>query len=296
MLFDDSLLLTDYRSYQEASGIQACSIYQAQVTLRRASTWLINKRKTTLSSATFMDLTDYMASRMRELKGSTARNQWGVLAAMYRWRERMTNGQSPNPMDRVPRPKVDSTLPRAVSPQDIRRIIESPCEWTWQGARDRAFLQLLYESGMRVGELANVQVQDIALLEREITLRHTKSRRERIALYGVQGSLWLSRWLERREEVAASGSGALWVCKDGHSMGAASWSRHIARLGKECGAKGKVTAHVLRHSFATHLLEAGADLRTLQELLGHASIQMTQRYTAVVPARKREVRDLLPTL
>lgn len=296
MLFDDSLLLTDYRSYQEASGLQASSIYQSHVTLRRASTWLINKRQATLTSATHMDLTEYMASRMRELKGSSARNQWGVLAAMYRWRDRMSNGHSPTPMDRVPRPKVDSTLPRAVSPQDIRRIIESPCEWTWQGSRDRAFLQLLYESGMRVGELASVNVEDIAILEREITLRHTKARRERVALYGAQGALWLSRWLERREEAIGGGSGPVWVSKDGHSMNAASWSRHIARLGKDCGARGKVTAHVLRHSFATHLLEAGADLRTLQELLGHASIQMTQRYTAVVPARKREVRDLLPIL
>lgn len=296
MLFDDSLLLSDYRSYQAASGLQQTSIYQAHITLRRASTWLINKRKTTLSSASHMDLTAYMASRMLELKGSSARNQWGVLAAMYRWRERMTNGQSPNPMDRVPRPKVDSTLPRAVSPQDIRRIIESPCEWTWQGARDRAFLQLLYESGMRVGELAAVQMQDIRKLEREITLRRTKSRRERLALYGTQGAMWLARWLERREEVTGGASGPLWVSKDGHSMNAAAWSRHIARLGKDCGAKGKITAHVLRHSFATHLLEAGADLRTLQELLGHASIQMTQRYTAIVPARRREVRDLLPSL
>ena len=148
---------------------------------------------------------------------------------------------------------------------------------------------------MRVGEVAGLELQDLDLSRRQALLRITKGHRERVALFGDQAALWLSRWIEQREMVATT-SRRVWIRDDGAELSASWWSAHIAAQGRSCNPGDPITAHRLRHSFATHLLSRGADMRTLQDMLGHASIETTMRYASVMPAHRREVRDLLPSV
>lgn len=293
MLLDDSLLLSDYKTHKEASGHRESTIRQVNFRLGNASRWLMQNRAACLSTATNLDITAVMGWKVRESKGATAKGLHASLSALYRWRED-TMG-IPSPMKHVPTPKCDVPLPKAMTREEVKKLLDSRSAWTLLGCRDRAFLQIMYESGMRVSEVANLQISDVNISGREVTIRNAKNRRDRIAMIGTGAVTWLARWLERREEVATE-STRLWISKDGKPVNASSWTIHIGRMGKDCGLARPATAHMLRHSFATHLLEAGADLRTLQELLGHASITMTQRYTRIVPARQHEVRDLLPTI
>lgn len=293
MLLDDSLLLTDYQTFQEASGLRPGTVKLTGYVLPAASRWMIQNRKRPLAMATAADITAYLAWKQREVKGVSAKNIFVFLSGLYKWRE-ATQGE-PSPMRNVPKPRMEKPIPKAVQAADIKAIINGCCEWKLLGCRDRAFLQALYESGCRVGELAQVTLADVHLAERELVIRHSKSRRERIAPIGQDAALWLARWLERREELATD-SDCLWISETGKPVTSQWWSRKIAVMGKRCGASEKVTAHVLRHSFATHLLSAGADLRAVQELLGHSSIATTQVYLQVSQVRKREQRDLLPSL
>lgn len=183
MLLDDSLLLTDYLTHQEASSLRPGSIKQSTYQLEGASRWLLQNRKCSLSNAAPLDLTAYMAWKGRELK--------------------------------------DLPLPRAVGREDVRRLIDGCCAWTWMGCRDVAFLRCLYESGVRVGELAKVQLSDVDLTRREIKIRHPKSSRERVALIGEGAALSLARWIERREEIGGE-TGALWISEHAVTISAAA--------------------------------------------------------------------------
>jgi len=292
MLFDDSILLTDYKTHQEAAGLRASSINQISYKLAGVSRWLMQNRKVPLTSATTRDIEAWMAWKSHEVKGSTARNLWAILKTFFTWRE--SEGAGVSPMAKIRRPKADTILPHAASQEDVRRLLDGYCNWTWRGCRDRAFAQTLYESGMRVGELAKVTLEDVNLSAREIRIRHPKARLERMQPIGRGATLWLSRWLERREEVATD-SQSLFISESGKEMRPQSWSVAISQDGKKCGASHPITAHTLRHSFATHLLEAGADIVSVKELLGHQNIVTTMVYLSVTSQRKRDVRDLIPT-
>ena len=290
MLLDDSLLLTDYKTYQEATGLRPSSIRQSGYNLSRASRWMISMRKTTLSAATGIDITALMAAKLRECKGVTVQGTWHHLHAMYAWRQSMTD--QPSPMTGVPRPKADKPLPKALRPEQVKAFLDSIQQWTVQGCRDRAFFQLMYESGMRVGEVASLLVSDLDVQAGEALVRDAKSRKSRVVLFGAGATMWLSRWLERREECLPQGD-ALWIApRTGKPVKTAVWVKRAHQLGEEQG----ISSHQLRHSFATHLLENGADIRAVQELMGHSSVVQTQRYDLVVSSRRRNARDLLPAL
>lgn len=289
MLLDDSLLLTDYKTHQEALGLRPSSIRQSGYNLSRASRWLISVRRTTISAATAMDITALMAHKLRECKAVTVQGTWHHLHALYAWREDMIG--TPSPMKKVPRPKADKPLPKALRPEQVKAFLESIQSWTAQGTRDRAFFQLMYESGMRVGEVASLEVSDLDLAAGEVRVRDTKGRRDRVALIGQGAKMWLARWLERREEALPT-AGALWIApRTGKPVHTAVWVKRAHQLGLEQG----ISSHQLRHSFATHLLENGADIRAVQELMGHSSVVQTQRYDRVISARRRNARDLLPS-
>lgn len=195
-----------------------------------------------------------------------------------------------DPLAELGRPRRRRRVPRVLSPREVAALIEAPGE-SPLGVRDRAVLEILYAAGLRVSELVSLKLSDLHLESRACRVLG-KGRRERLALLGEPAVHWLSRYLEevRPRWVKARANDHVFLSRRGGALTRqAIWYRirHYAQLE---GVAEKISPHMLRHSFATHLLEGGADLRAVQEMLGHADIGTTEIYTHV--SRKR-LHDLV---
>jgi integrase/recombinase XerC len=217
-----------------------------------------------------------------------------TLRSFYRFlvREGMAPG---NPARAVASPRRPKKLPQVLPEEEAAALVEAPPASDGPLAlRDRAFLELLYASGLRVSELTGLSLDDVDLGQRLVRVVG-KRRKERIVPFGRTAAEALRRWIEAGRPALLGGApapgGALFVNRRGGRLSARSVARRIARWVLAAGLPRHVHPHVLRHSFATHLLGNGADLRGIQELLGHASLSTTQRYTHVDWKRLAEVYD-----
>jgi integrase/recombinase XerC len=194
-----------------------------------------------------------------------------------------------NPADGLRGPKLDRRLPHFLNKTDITRLLAAPNE-SGLGLRDRAILETLYSAGLRVSELVGLDVDDLDLTDGVATVRG-KGRRERLALVGNAARLAISRWLEIREELLESigqRSAAIFLNKNGTRLSTRSVGRLLVKYLRKTGLDPRTTPHTLRHTFATHLLDAGADIRGVQELLGHKNLTTTQIYTHVSTQRLQD--------
>jgi tyrosine recombinase XerC len=183
-------------------------------------------------------------------------------------------------------PKRGRRLPQALTPQDTARLLEAPPRDTPQGLRDRALLELLYASGLRVSELVGLNAGDVRMEERELRVRG-KGKHERITLMGVPARQALAAYLGVRPRLAHEDCPALFLNRDGGRLSSRRVQTVLKQYAKRAGLSEDVHPHTLRHTFATHLLDGGADLRVVQELLGHASLGTTQIYTHVSQQKQR---------
>ena len=197
-----------------------------------------------------------------------------------------------DPAARVAPPRLPRSLPRPLPVDDVRRLLEAPDEGTPAGLRDRAILELLYGSGLRISELTGMDVDDLDLEEGSLRVLG-KGGKEREVPLGSFGRDAVGAYLTRgRPALATAASrGALFLNARGGRLSRQSCARLLGRYVRLAGIDRRVTLHTLRHSFATHLLEGGADVRVVQELLGHASVATTQIYTLVTARHLREVYD-----
>ena len=189
-------------------------------------------------------------------------------------------------------PKQGSHLPKALSVDQVSRLLDAAHSAPGAaGLRDAALLELLYATGARVSEAVGLAVDDIDLDDEAPVVRlFGKGRKERLVPLGSYAKDALGAYLVRgRPELAARGSHAVFLNKRGAAMSRQSAWEAIRRAASAAGLEAGVSPHTLRHSFATHLLEGGASVRDVQELLGHASVQTTQIYTKVTVAALREV-------
>lgn len=195
-----------------------------------------------------------------------------------------------NPLAGMASPRTTRRQPRVLTYDEVVALLAAPDLSTPQGQRDRAILELLYGSGIRLGELEGLRVDDINLERREARVLG-KGNKERIALFGSRAEEALRQYLrDGRPRLANQRSGdALFLNRFGKRLGRVSIIRMINRYSKQAGIERKVTPHALRHSFATHLVDEGVDIRLIQEMLGHESPATTQRYTHVSQARLHEV-------
>lgn len=195
-----------------------------------------------------------------------------------------------NPLAGVASPRQIRHQPRVLSYDEVLALLRMPDTTTPQGQRDRAILEVLYGSGIRLGELEKLNLEDVDLKRRELRVLG-KGNKERIALFGSLAEAALRLYLEQgRPRLAREDSdNALFLNRFGRRLGRVSIIRMLARYAKQAGIEHKVTPHALRHSFATHLVDEGVDIRLIQELLGHESPSTTQRYTHVSQARLHEV-------
>ena len=193
-----------------------------------------------------------------------------------------------NPARQVWLPRQEKRLPSFLEPGEIRSLLEAPDPSTLLGLRDRAILETLYSTGIRVGALVGMNRGDVDLLGDLARVRE-KGKKERLCPLGGYAVRALSDYLKAFPETGASDP--LFVNRSRRRLTAASVRKLLAKYIRRAAIGKKVTPHALRHSFATHLLNAGADLRSVQELLGHESLSTTQIYTHVSRERLKKVYD-----
>ena len=195
-----------------------------------------------------------------------------------------------NPLENLESPKVARTLPEILSLKEIEQILEQPNVQTPLGVRDRAMLEMLYATGMRVSELTQLPTHQVSL-EGGYVLLYGKGSKERVVPLGSEALKWVALYLKTSRGILSKGkeSPSLFINRSGKGMSRQRFWRNLKDYAQRAGLHKRITPHLLRHSFASHLLERGADLRSIQMMLGHADISTTQIYTHVTGERLKKV-------
>lgn len=205
-----------------------------------------------------------------------------------------TGRRDSNPLTTIRTPKQEKKLPRFLEFEEVKRLLETPSTDSWLGARDRAILETLYSTGIRVSELVGLNMDDIDFLGEVIHIRG-KGKKERITPISSSALQAIQHYMEYRNRRAQSNSHfdskVLFVNKHGQRLSTRSVRRKMDKYLKSAGLDPAISPHTLRHSFATHMLNNGADLRSVQELLGHQSLSTTQVYTHLTTKKLKEVYD-----
>ena len=248
--------------------------------------------KTPLSKVDTLAVRSHLASLHRSrLSSRSLARHLSTLRAFFRWA--CSEGHAPrNPARGLPAPRVPKTLPRAMTLADTDALLEAPEEGRFP-ERDRALFELLYAAGLRVAEAAALDLEEVDLSSRLARVTG-KGNKERIVPFGEEAEealrAYLPARLARRRRHGSPGDGEpLFVNARGGRLTTRSMARLLKSRLRAAGLPTAISPHALRHTFATHLLSAGADLRAIQELLGHASLSTTQKYTHLDAARLRDV-------
>ena len=198
-----------------------------------------------------------------------------------------------SPADDVQAPRAWPALPRFLSLDEVDRLLDQPDSGTPAGLRDRALLEVLYATGMRVSELVNLRVGDVNL-DRGLLTCLGKGAKERMVPVGETAAAWTRRYLASARPVLLKHRESVHLflnARRGRALSRVGFWKIVKKYGLQAGLSRELSPHTLRHSFATHLLERGADLRIIQTLLGHADLSTTQIYTHILDARLRAIHD-----
>jgi integrase/recombinase XerC len=200
---------------------------------------------------------------------------------------------SVNPLSTIRTPKQEKRLPKCLDLEQVQRLLDAPGDTDLLGARDKAMLEILYSSGIRVSELVELEMSDLDLQEGILRVRG-KGRKDRLTPIGSQAIKAVQRYFELRgadPKLQALATQRVFLNKHGEPLSTRSVRRKLDKYLVEAGLDPGISPHTLRHSFATHLLNNGADLRSVQELLGHQSLSTTQIYTHLTTTRVKQVYD-----
>ena len=232
-----------------------------------------------LSWVTRAQVRRWLAQLRRSQKKVTIARKVSALRGFYAYATRRL-GLDVNPFDAVRRPGVEARLPGVMDIDGVYHFLESISGPGWMDNRNLAIFELLYSCGLRISELTGIDMPDIDL-EKGLVRVLGKGGKERIVPVGTKALHAVRRYLQQREEVAREDEPAVFLNRYGSRITPRSVQRHMKNLLLAAGLSSASTPHSLRHSFATHLLDNGADLRAIQELLGHVSLSTTQKYTHV---------------
>jgi len=229
----------------------------------------------------------------KQYSKSTIARKLATLRSFYKFLVKR-NRLGSNPVAAVRTPKQEKKLPRFLEYEEVKKLLETPPMENWLGARDRAILETLYSTGMRVSELVALNMDDIDFLGEVVHIRG-KGKKERIAPISSSALQVIQHYMEFRNKRAQSNSNfdskVLFVNKHGRRLSTRSVRRKMDKYLKMAGLDPAISPHTLRHSFATHMLNNGADLRSVQELLGHQSLSTTQVYTHLTTGRLKEIYE-----
>ncbi|MEM6962975.1 MAG: site-specific tyrosine recombinase XerD [Myxococcota bacterium] len=241
----------------------------------------VEDRKLELHSITLTELSEFL--QCRASSGLDARSQARLLSSIrgffrYLRQEGETNS---DPTEALARPSVGLRLPVILSFEEVQRLLSAPQRDTRRGVRDFAMLQTMYAAGLRVSELVHLQLREISVTE-GFVMPYGKGRKARMVPLAASACAAVAQWLDdERSHWAKKESPHVFVTSRGSCMTRQAFWKLVKRYAREVGIQTEISPHKLRHSFATHLLVGGADLRVLQLLLGHADISTTQVYTHV---------------
>jgi len=243
-------------------------------------TAFLSRRGRVVGAAKLGDLSEYLAElRRRGLGARSAARHVSAVRGLYRFLLAAGEIQR-DPTEHLESPRPPRRLPRTLSIEDAAALVESPDLSAPEGLRDRAMLELLYASGLRASECLALRLEDLNIAAGYV-MATGKGNRQRLVPVGAQALKWVERYAltSRPAFVKRGDSGALFVNRYGRPLSRQALWMVIKRAGRRAGVRSTVSPHTLRHSFASHLLERGADLRSVQAMLGHVDIATTQIYT-----------------
>ena len=267
------------------SGLSANTLAAYRTDLKKISDWL-EKRKQSLDKATKAELFDYLAYTFRSgISARSSARQLSSLRRFYRYLAREGIAES-DPTSDLESPVIGKTLPKTLSESSVEQLLAAPAENTALGIRDRAMLETIYATGLRVSELVNLALSELDSTAGLVRVTG-KGGRERIVPLGEEALAHLGQYLNdaRPELLRDRVSEAVFVTRRGGPMSRQAFWQLIKRYATVAGVDEALSPHSLRHAFATHLLNHGADLRSVQMLLGHSNLSTTQIYTHVARAR-----------
>jgi integrase/recombinase XerD len=280
--FCDALWLED--------GLSRNTLDSYRRDLSRFGLWLGRRSNGTLLAAAHADLLDYLAHRVAEkAKPATTSRLLSSLKRFYQYAVRQGR-LSVDPSLNIDAPKLPRNLPKSLTETDVEKLLAAPDTEDPLGLRDRAMLETLYASGLRVSELVTLQVAQVSQ-DMGVVRIIGKGGKERLVPLGEEALMWLARYLaESRPLILAQrASDALFVTRRRSAMTRQQFWNLVRRYARRAALGKPISPHTLRHAFATHLLNHGADLRVVQLLLGHADISTTQIYTHVARERLKQL-------
>lgn len=283
--FFDTLWLED--------GLARNTLQSYRNDLQVFADWLSNHnghKKECIVDATHTDLLDFMASRVEaKKKASTTSRELSSLKRFYRYLIRQGKITA-DPSLNIAAPKLVRSLPESLSEQEVERLLQSPNLNTPLGLRDRAMLEVLYASGLRVSELINLKYSQVSQ-DMGVVRVMGKGMKERLTPLGEESMEWLNRYTRQSRPLLLQGivTDTVFVTARGGAMTRQAFWYLIKRHAKAVGISKSLSPHTIRHAFATHLLNHGADLRVVQLLLGHADISTTQIYTHIACERLKQI-------
>jgi len=259
--------------------------------LTRADEWLARETGGALATANAGQLAGHLrALHRRGLSGRSIARALAALRGFFAF-EVEEKRRTDDPTVHLEAPKRTRKLPSLLSEPEVERLLNAADPSTPRGLRDRAMLELLYATGLRVSELVGLRISQLQL-DGGFLVAFGKGSKERVVPVGERAEGYVRRWLaEGRAAWARGRHEALFVTARGGSMTAQRFWQIVKERGRAAGIERRISPHVLRHSFATHLLDHGADLRAVQAMLGHADISTTEIYTHVHQERLRTLYD-----
>jgi integrase/recombinase XerD len=272
-------------------GLSPRSVAAYRGDLARLGDWLAAHKKTELTAATAPMLAEHVRwLHRREISPRSIARALSAARGFFGWRvEEGLRGDDPTAA--LSAPKRPRRLPNVLDETEVTALLAAPDPELPEGVRDRAMLELLYAAGLRVSELVGLRLAQLRL-DQGFLIAFGKGSKERVVPFGESAEAWLRRYLaEVRPRLARGRHDAVFVSRRGGAMTRQTFWNLIRRHGRAAGIRRPLSPHVLRHSFATHLLEHGADLRAVQAMLGHADISTTEIYTHVHRERLRRVYD-----
>ena len=267
-------------------GLSTNTLASYQSDLRRCARWLYSDMAVGLLGARRDQLLAYMASGVDAgVRPRTSARRLSTLRQFYQWalREQLV---AADPTSQIEAPRLGRPLPKSLSEAEVEALLDAPETDTAEGLRDRAMLEVLYATGLRVSELVGLQPDQLSI-SRGLVRVVGKGGKERLVPLGDEAVSWVRRFMSggRHEILGGQPCDALFPTRRGGGMTRQAFWYRIKKHAGRAGIRTPLSPHTLRHAFATHLVNHGADLRVVQLLLGHSSLSTTQIYTHV--ARER---------